>query len=436
MNGLLAFFLASSLNAGAGEAPQAVAPNQAQQWFAQLSERVQNWLHVPETFADSVIIACGTVGLVVLALIANWLVRVVLVRLMHRLFRNAKVNWVDIFEKEKVFRRLSHFAAALVYTHLGYFVFCQTTALHDVLLTVVNVYIVIIVVGIAVALLNALHELAKETGFASGMPLGGVAQALKLVAIFIGGILILSIFLDRSPIYFLSGLGALSAVLLLVFKDALLGLVGGVMLAANRMVIVGDWIEMPKYGADGDVVEVTLTTVKVQNWDKTIVTVPCYSLISESFKNWRGMVEYGGRRVKRSIYIDMESIGFASEEQLVRWKKIELLKDYLAQKEKELTEANSRVNAAEGVLANRRMLTNIGTFRAYCLAYLRAHPQVSQSMLILVRQLASDEHGLPLELYFFSSDTRWVEYENLQSDVFDHLLAIIGEFGLHVYQQE
>ena len=282
MNGLLAFFLASSLNAGAVEATPATELNQAQEWFAQVNERVQGWLHVPETFAESIIIISGAVGLVALALLANWLVRVVLVRAMHRLFRNAKVNWVDIFEKEKVFRRLSHFAAALVYTHLGYFVFCKTPALHDVLLTIINVYIVLIVVGIVVAVLNALHGLAKETGFASGMPLGGVAQALKLVAIFIGGILILSIFLDRSPIYFLSGLGALSAVLLLVFKDALLGLVGGVMLAANRMVIVGDWIEMPKYGADGDVVEVTLTTVKVQNWDKTIVTVPCYSLISES----------------------------------------------------------------------------------------------------------------------------------------------------------
>jgi len=222
--------------------------------------------------------------------------------------------------------------------------------------------------------------------------------------------------------------------MMLVFRDSILGFVAGIQLAANKMVAVGDWIEMPNYGADGDVLEVALTTVKVQNWDKTITTIPTYALISESFKNWRGMSESGGRRIKRPVNIDMSSIRFCDEEMLERYGKIQYISEYIEAKKEELEEFNQAINVDNASLVNGRRMTNIGTFRAYIRAYLQNHPAINKSMTFLIRQLQPTEHGLPIEIYVFSKDKVWANYEAIQADIFDHILAVVPEFDLRVHQ--
>jgi miniconductance mechanosensitive channel len=255
----------------------------------------------------------------------------------------------------------------------------------------------------------------------------------------VGGLLVIAALLDRSPVILLSGFGAMTAVLLLVFKDTLLSLVASVQLTAQDMVRVGDWIEVPQFGADGDVVDVELHTIKVQNWDKTITTIPTHRLISDSFKNWRGMSASGGRRIKRALHIDASSIHFLSEEEIQRYRRFRMLREYLAGKEGELAEYNSQVESADLAepdrLVNYRRLTNIGTFRAYAWRYLRQHPRIRQDMTLLVRQLSPGPQGVPIELYCFTNTTAWNEYEDIQADIFDHLLAIVPEFGLRLFQQ-
>ncbi|MDP7294839.1 MAG: mechanosensitive ion channel, partial [Vicinamibacterales bacterium] len=265
-------------------------------------------------------------------------------------------------------------------------------------------------------------------------PLTSFVQIIKLTIYCVSAIAALSLVLGKSPVLLLSGLGAMTAVLMLVFKDPILGFVGGVQLSVNRMVAPGDWIEMPKYGADGDVMEVGLTSVKVRNWDKTITTIPTYALISESFKNWRGMSESGGRRIKRAIQIDTTSIRFCDDESLARFSKIRHMGSYIERKRQEIADWNAEHDADDTRPSNLRRLTNVGTFRAYIVAYLRHHPLIHQEMTFLVRQLESGAQGLPIEIYVFSRDTDWVRYEDLQSDIFDHIMAIAPEFDLRVYQ--
>ena len=254
-----------------------------------------------------------------------------------------------------------------------------------------------------------------------------------------GGLLFIAAVLDRSPVLLLSGFGAMTAVLLLVFKDTLLSLVASVQLTAQDMVRVGDWIEVPQFGADGDVVDVELHTIKVQNWDKTITTIPTHRLISDSFKNWRGMSTSGGRRIKRALYLDASSIHFLSTEELNRCKRFLLLNDYLAGKEGELSKYNKDFAGAsaeqQDVAVNMRRLTNIGTFRAYAWRYLKQHPRIRDDMTLLVRQLQPGPQGIPIELYCFTNTTEWNAYEDIQADIFDHLMAIIPEFGLRLFQQ-
>ena len=265
-------------------------------------------------------------------------------------------------------------------------------------------------------------------------PQKGIFQVLSLIGYLFAVIGIVASLLGKDPSYVLSGLTALSAVLMLIFKDSILGLTAGITLAGNGMVRIGDWIVVPGADADGDVIDIALTTVRVQNFDKTITTIPAYDLVSKPFTNWRGMVDAGGRRIKRSIQIDLDSIRFATEAQLERWQKIDLLRDYLAAKLEEIRVANGKRPTAQASVANARHLTNIGTFRAYCAAYLKHHPGVHQRMTLLVRQLPPAERGIPLEIYCFTNTTQWSAYEAIQSDIFDHLLAILPEFGLSTFQ--
>jgi len=267
-----------------------------------------------------------------------------------------------------------------------------------------------------------------RNGLVKRLPIRGVIQSIKIVISIFITILTISLLVDRSPLLLLSGLGAMTAVLMLVFKDPLLGLVAGIQLSANKMLNVGDWLEMPKYGADGDVIDINLTTVKVQNWDKTITTIPTYALISDSFKNWQGMTESGSRRIKRSIYIDTTSVHFLTAKACDKLKKSQLIAPYIEEKIAEITRYNdsNHINFDDEI--NARRLTNLGTFRAYLEAYIRSNTQINKDMTLMVRQLSPTSNGLPLEIYAFTNTTQWVVYENIQADIFDHIFAIIPEF--------
>ncbi len=402
-----------------------------------LVEWTLTWLvrqGVPNQLAEILAIALSFIALVSCAWLLNFITKHIILRVVVSIVRRTQVEWDDIFLKTGVFTRLSHVAPVLAVTLLGSEFFIRQEKWATRLETGVNIYLAIIVVMVLHALLDAVVEFFEKKESTRGLPLKGFTQSAKLIIILMSGIFILSLLLSRSPLYFLSGLGALTAVLLLVFKDALLGLVAGVQISVNRMIQIGDWIEMPKYGADGDVIDVGLTTVKVQNWDKTVTTVPTYALISDPVKNWRQMQESGGRRIKRSIILDMQTFCFLDDHLLRKMLAFGKLHDYLEKKIPELEEWNRSQNEDLSVPVNGRRLTNIGCFRAYVTEYLKAHPQIRKDMTFLVRQLQPTETGLPLEIYVFSADTRWAKYEEIQADIFDHLLTVVPEFALRVYQ--
>lgn len=286
------------------------------------------------------------------------------------------------------------------------------------------------------ALLDAVNDIYVETfEAAKSRPIKGYLQVVALLAYMAAGIVVISILADRSPVVFLSGLGALTAVLILVFRDTILSLVASLQIMSNDMIRIGDWVEMPQANADGDVVDIALHTVKIQNWDKTITTIPTHKFISESFKNWRGMSESGGRRIKRALHLDLSTVRFLTEEEIERLERYELLHDYMRRKREELAaHAAGKKAAGEEVVPERRRLTNVGTFRAYVFSYLQSHPSVHDGMTLLVRQLAPTPKGLPIEVYCFTNDTAWATYEGIQGDIFDHLIAILPEFGLEAFQ--
>lgn len=296
----------------------------------------------------------------------------------------------------------------------------------------------LIVVSVAMAIVRALsyaNELYERLPTSKNRPIKGFVQVAKILVLCGAAIIVISVLIDESPLLLLSGLGAITAVLLLVFKDTILSLVASVQLTTNDMLRVGDWITMPSMGADGDVIDISLHTVKIQNFDKTIVTVPTHRLVSDSYANWRGMAESGGRRIKRSIAIDQNSIRFLSDDEVVDLKKFKILKPYLEAKRDEIAQWNARELEGEVSPVNARRLTNIGTLRAYILAYLRWNPRINDNFTLLVRQLAPGPQGLPIELYCFTDTTAWDIYEGIQADIFDHTLAILPEFGLRVFQE-
>ena len=376
--------------------------------------------------------------LVVLALVLSFIANVIAKRItlkgLTRIVVRTETRWDDILLERKVFTRLSHLAPAIVL----YIMLPLALEGYERLITFTTnlLFIYIIIVGILVcnSFLNDVLDIYRTMEISKEIPIKGFIQILKVVLFFIVGIFIISIILNKTPLFLFSGLGALTAVLLLIFKDAILGFVAGIQLAANKMVAHGDWIEMPNYGADGDVLEVALTTVKVQNWDKTVTTIPTYALISESFKNWRGMQLSGGRRIKRAVYIDISTIKFCTEEMIERFSKIRYIAEYMEKKKKELAEYNKEHQLDDSTPTDKRQLTNIGTFRAYVIAYLKNHPMINQEMTFLIRQLPPAEHGLPVEIYVFCKDKVWANYEAIQSDIFDHILAVVPEFDLKVFQ--
>lgn len=351
------------------------------------------------------------------------------------LIARSKNNWDNELHKHGFFRRCGHLLPALLIYLLCPLLFASDELIYELLRRAMQIYIIIAVVWAANALFNTVEDVYNASALAKRAPITGFIQVAKLILIILAVLLVVANLLDKSPLILVSGLGAVTAILLLVFRDTILGFVAGIQIAANRMVNTGDWIELPKYGADGEVLEVGLTTVKVRNWDNTVSTVPTYTLITDSVKNWRGMSESGGRRIKRSILIDVQSIHFCDESMLEKYKKIRYIREYIDLKVEELQAFHSQQNIDQSDLVNARRLTNLGTLRAYMLAYLRHHPKVNQDMTLMVRQLPATEVGLPLEIYCFSADKSWVNYEGIQADIFDHLFAMLPIFDLRAYQR-
>jgi miniconductance mechanosensitive channel len=346
-----------------------------------------------------------------------------------------KTRWDDILAEKRVFVKLAYLAPAITINFLTSYVLSDFEFLNRIIQIFTSIYIVIIILSVINAFLNAFNEIYNSYEVSKEKPIKGYIQVAKIFAYIIAAVIIITVLIGRNSFGWVAGFGAFSAVLMLVFKDPILGFVGGIQLTANNMVRIGDWIEMPKYGADGTVIDISLTTVKVQNWNKTITTIPTYTLVTDYFKNWRGMDESGGRRIKRSINLDMNSITFCTPEMLERFKKFEHVSDYVAETEKVLTEYNKKKNIDNEILVNGRRQTNIGVFRAYLKGYLRNHPKINSEMTFLVRQLDPTPEGIPMEVYIFSKDKEWAKYEDIQSDIFDHILAVVPEFDLKVFQQ-
>lgn len=405
--------------------------------YSKLIQYIEDWLLNTDLseknatlFKALIIVAV----IIALAVLADFIASRVILTFVKRLIRKTKTRWDDILLNKKVLNRIAHIAPAIViYYMVGYALEDYSKWLSFVQ-SGTYIYIVLMILLAVLSLINGLHEIYTTLDLAKNRSIKSYIQVVKIIISFIGIIIILSIILGRTPDKLLAGLGALAAVLMLVFKDSILGLVGGIQLSANNMVRLGDWISMPSRNADGDVIDISLNTVKVQNWDKTISTIPTYSLITESFSNWRGMEESGGRRIKRAINIDMQSIKFCDAKMITKFKKIKLLSAYIDTKQEELKRFNEENQIDDSVLVNGRRMTNIGTFRRYIEEYLKNHPKIHKEMTFLVRQLPPNEKGLPLEIYVFSNEQRWAHYEGIQSDIFDHLMAVIPEFELRVFQ--
>ena len=385
--------------------------------------------------------ALGLALLSTLALSARLLARWLLTRVVGHLHAAAPSRWAQVLLGGTVLRRLAQVVPSLVVQAGILAVPHLPEAASTVIRNVAVALTVLHMVRVLLAMLDALYT-ANETQAVNDdvqhRSIKSYVQLGKLLLMLLGGIVILATLIDRSPLILLSGLGAMSAVLMLVFKDTILSFTAGVQLSSNDLLRVGDWIEMPQVGADGDVIDIALNTVKVQNWDKTITTIPTWRLMSESYRNWRGMAQSGGRRMKRALQLDMTSVHFLSEVQVERLARIALLQPYLEDKLRDVSQTNASLRATLGGQAadpaNQRRLTNLGTFRAYAEAYLRTHPGINQDMTLMVRTLEPTSQGVPLELYCFTATTAWVAYEGIQGDIVDHLLAILPEFDLQLYQ--
>lgn len=373
--------------------------------------------------------------LLIVAYIAFWLTKKVLINYIYKIIRHTPVKWDDILADKKTFNGLAHIVPAAIVKNAAPVVFVDHAGLLPLMIKLTDSYLIIVLLILILSFLKVIEYIISRSGTFRDKPVSSYFQLIRIVLYLATGILILSILLTKSPLYFLSALGAMTAILLLIFKDTILGLVASVQISSNDMVRVGDWIEMPKFNADGDVIAINLNTVKVKNFDHTVTTIPTYYFITDSFKNWRSMVESGGRRIKRSMFINTRSIKFIDPETREYYKKINLLTDYVTQRQKEIEEYNTVNNIDTTMLINGRRMTNIGVFRRYIEYYLKNHPKIRKDMTLMVRQLAIEDRGVHLEIYCFTSVTAWVEYESVQADVFDHVLAAAAFFEIEIFQQ-
>lgn len=405
-----------------------------------IAESVRHWIDglswVPDHFVNAMTLITLVLGLAVVCMIVYAISKLVLIHFVKKLVKNTSNEFDDRIFGFGVFRWLSQLIPAILVFIVTPGLFADAPILRHFLHLASSLYMIVAGFLVLDSFLNAINTYFGRTEVGRRFNIGTFVQVFKLVGALVAFLLGVAVLIGKSPGALLGGVGVFASVLMLVFKDVILGFVAGVQLASNKMLKVGDWLEMPSHGADGDVEEIGLTTVKVRNFDKTVTTLPTYALISQSFKNWRGMQESDGRRIKRCIYVDTNTIQLCDEEMIERFRKFEHIGKYIDSKEQEIREYNGKIGeAVSGCRVNGRRLTNVGTFRAYILAYLKNHPDINKNMTLLVRQLAPGDKGLPIELYCFSSNKNWAAYEDIQADIFDHLYAVAPEFDLKLFQQ-
>jgi miniconductance mechanosensitive channel len=406
--------------------------------FESITRYLRDWLvdvGLPEQLSKTIADYSGFLLVITFALIVFYIAKLIIVRLVHRMADKSASNWDDAFVDRKVFKRIAYLVPALIIHSAAQYVIPDYPVTLAVVLTLIKVYIVTVVMIVVKSVLDASNDIYNSYEISKTRPIKGFIQVAKIFLYIVYVIIIITVlFLRTKGFGWLAGLGAFSAVLLLVFKDPILGFAGGIQLATNDMLRIGDWIEMPKYNADGIVLDITITTVKVQNWDKTITTIPTYFLVSDSYKNWRGMQESGARRLRRHILIDLNSIKFCTSEMLERFSKYEYVAGYIASTEAKLNDYNQEKKIEPGVMINGHRQTNIGIFRAYLTEYLKENPNLHQDMTLMARQLQPTDTGLPLEIYAFSKEQDWERFEDIQSDIFDHVYAGIKFFDLKLFQ--
>jgi miniconductance mechanosensitive channel len=392
-------------------------------------------LHIPKLVSEYLAILI----LICVILFVSWLIKVFikyyLLSFFKKIASRTSTKWDDIIFANSLPDRIALIIPAVIVYFIANIVFINGAGglLKYIQLACV-LYIILVCVLIVNSALRVVETIYNTYEISAEAPIKSFLQVVKIFFYFAAVIIIISLLMKQSPWALLKALGVVAGVTMFVFKDTILGLVASVQLSGQKMVKRGDWIEMPKFGANGDVVDITLTTVKVQNFDKTIVNVPTYALVSNSFQNWRGMVDSGGRRIKRSVNLDMHSFKFLDKNDLDKLKKYDLIKDYIIAKELELEEHNKKNRINEEYAVNFRRLTNVGTFRYYIKQYLTRNSNIHDNMTFIVRQLQSTEKGLPIQIYVFTNDTNWVKYEEIQADIFDHILTVIPDFGLSIYQ--
>jgi miniconductance mechanosensitive channel len=412
-----------------------------------LEENLQKSSHFINKYSYDQLIAWGIderwasyVNLLVLILvtvIGVYVVHFIVWRILRQIliwFGNEKRPFLGYLKNNRFARSLALVAPAGLIKASIPIVFDNYPSFIKPLDALLDIYIVFMIIAIIMSVLNAVGDNLRENTSFGNRPISSYLQVVKIIFYLFGAIIIFSKLTGKDPVAFFSVMGAASAILLLMFKDTIMGFVASIQVTTNDMVRIGDWIEMPKYGADGDVIEMTLTTVKVQNWDKTITTLPTHVLITDSFKNWQGMREFGGRRLKRSIMIKQSTIRYIKDDELDRFKAIQGIRDFITERKLEIDLHNERIGADRRIPVNGRNLTNAGLFRKYATWYIENHPGVHKDKTIMVRQLAPTEHGLPFELYLFTNTVAWVGYESIAGDIFDHLIAAVKYFDLEIFE--
>lgn len=404
-------------------------------WSEKLKELFLNW-GLSETLAKWVHMLIFLAIILVVAWVVDVATKRILVVVIRQLVRKTRTQIDDILLDKGVFKRLAHIVPALVVLYMLPTIFNDFQGWGAFLQDVVRVYMILMGMLVVISFLNSLNEIYNRTSKkSSSIPIKGYVQVFIVILVIIAVVWALSILFHFELKGFFTGLGAFAAVLILVFKDTILGIVASIQITGNKMMRIGDWITMPSRNVDGDVEDITVNTVKVRNFDKTVSTIPTYVFVTESFHNWRGMQESGGRRIKRSIFIDMTSVKFLTDEMEERFKKIHLLKEYIESRAKEVAEYNKKLQVDESMVVNGRRMTNVGTFRKYLEAYLQNHPKIHTDMTFLVRQLQPTSKGIPIEIYVFSNDQAWANYEAIQADIFDHIMAVLPQFDLRVFQE-
>jgi miniconductance mechanosensitive channel len=406
--------------------------------FDSITRYLNDWLvnsGLSESSSKIIADYSGFLLVIIFALIIFYITEKIIVRWVHHIAVKSAANWDDAFVKRKVFKRAAYLVPALIIQPSIQYIIPEYPVTMFIVLILMKVYITTVILFVLISVLNASHDIYNSYEISKSRPIKGFIQVIKIFFYIVYAIILITVIFIRTEGYgWIAGFGAFSAVILLIFKDPILGFVGGIQLATNDMLRIGDWIEMPKFSADGTVIDITITTVKVQNWDKTITTIPTYLLVSDSYKNWRGMQESGARRVRRHILIDLNSIQFCTAEMLERYSQYGYVADYIASTQSELNKYNKKNKIDPGIMINGHRQTNIGIFRAYLTAYLKENPNLHQDLSLMVRQLQPTETGLPLEIYAFSKEQDWEKFEDIQSDIFDHVMAGIKFFDLQLFQ--